>query len=95
MKQSLLSLRKEIDLIDDNILNSLAKRMKICLRVAKFKKRNNIMISQPKREKEVLKRLKKQAKSEKIDARLIEVIYKNIMKQSKDIQKMCTGKRKG
>lgn len=97
MKKRLLSLgslRKEIDRIDDSILNLLAKRMRISLKVAKFKKKHNARISQPKREKEVLKRLKKQAKDSKIDVGLVEIIYKSIMKQSKDIQKMCTGKRK-
>ena len=89
MKQSLLSLRKEIDCVDSNILDLLAKRMKISGKVAKFKKKQGIPINQPKREREVLKQLKKQAKNKKINGKLIESIYTNIMKQSKEIQKKC------
>lgn len=97
MKKSALSLgslRKEIDKIDDIILDSLARRMKISLEVAKFKKKHDLSIMQPKREKEVLKRLKAKAKNKRIDVKLVEAIYKKIMDQSKDIQRACTGKRK-
>lgn len=87
MGQSLLSLRKEIDKIDNSILNLIVKRIKIAKKVAGYKKKNNLKISHPKREKEVLNRLRKEAKKKKINAKLIEIIFKNIISDSKKIQK--------
>ena len=87
MKSTLLSLRKEIDGIDKRLLNLISKRVKIVKKVARYKRTNQLKIAHPKREKEVLNRLKKDAKKKKINKKLIELIFKNIIKYSKQIQK--------
>jgi monofunctional chorismate mutase len=87
MKQTLLSLRKEIDKIDGRILDLMAKRIKIVHSVATYKKRNRLKVCDPKRESQILSKLKKRARKRKISPNLITLIFRNIMKDSRKIQK--------
>ena len=51
---NLYELRKQINFIDDELINILASRMKIAREIGKFKKENNITILQNKRWNEIL-----------------------------------------
>ncbi|MBK8517405.1 MAG: bifunctional 3-deoxy-7-phosphoheptulonate synthase/chorismate mutase type II [Saprospiraceae bacterium] len=53
-KTKLDRLRKEIDMIDDEIMNILASRMKVSREIGNYKKDNNMVILQSERWKEVL-----------------------------------------
>jgi len=55
--QELKKLRKEIDLIDNEILTLLNKRMEIVKKVGKLKNNTNAPIYRPEREKEIIDRL--------------------------------------
>ena len=54
MNDELKELRKEIDRIDKQIISLIDERMKISLKVGETKKKNNIPIFDPEREKEVI-----------------------------------------
>ena len=54
MNEELNELRKYIDNIDRQIVNLIEERMKISVKVAEIKKKNNIAIFDPKREKEII-----------------------------------------
>ena len=45
----LQNLRKEIDEIDNSLVNLLAKRFQICAQVIKYKNQHNIHMMQPER----------------------------------------------
>ena len=51
--------RKKIDLIDRKLLSLLNQRLRIALEVGKIKKKMRAKIHDPRREEEVLKRLRK------------------------------------
>ncbi|MFZ1523500.1 MAG: chorismate mutase, partial [Saprospiraceae bacterium] len=55
-KTKLDRLRKEIDMIDEEIMNILASRMKISREIGQYKKENNMTILQSERWKEVLQK---------------------------------------
>ncbi len=55
MKNQLNNLRKQIDQIDDLIVDLLAKRMKVVKKIGRFKKRNNIPAFDQLRWQEVIK----------------------------------------
>lgn len=89
--------RKEINDIDDKILDLLVKRMSISIQVGKFKKENNITILNSNRENEVLERLINKNHSSclldmndndiKIDDNFIKSFWINLMDYSKKLQK--------
>jgi len=55
MNNKLEELRKQIDKIDNSIINLLAKRMKIVEKVGEFKKKNNIQVFDKERWQDVIK----------------------------------------
>lgn len=85
--QRLNKCRKDIDKIDKDIINLLSKRMKIAKKIGNFKQKEAIDIKDKKREKEVLKRVKKYGKSQKIDLKFVEDLYKKIIENSRKIEK--------
>ena len=56
---NLEQMRKEIDIIDDKILDAFKERMKLSAEIAKFKKDNDIPVLDEGREKEKLDRIAK------------------------------------
>lgn len=79
---SLKEIRKEIDLLDSRILRTLNDRMELALMASKFKKE----IEDSEREKEILEAIRRNTRG-LINAGLIEKIYMEIIKESKDLQK--------
>jgi len=76
-------LRKQIDLIDKNILILIAERQKLAKEIGKEKIKNRIKIFDKKRELEALIDRKKLAKKLKLDINIIEKLYKLLFKISK------------
>ena len=56
-QQSLQQLRSQIDMLDQSLLDSLGKRMKISDEIGKLKKDNNVAVLQNKRWNEILGRM--------------------------------------
>ena len=78
------NLRKEIDDIDDQIVDLLNKRGNAVIKIGSIKKTLNINVSQPLREKEVLDRIIKKRTVFKKSS--IEAIWKELIGASKAIQ---------
>ena len=57
MNANIETLRKQIDILDYQIVKLLDERMQICYKVGEIKKTNNIVLTHPTREKNILNRL--------------------------------------
>ena len=77
-------IRKEIDEIDDQIVDLLNKRGNAVIKIGSIKKTLKIDVSQPHREKEVIDRITK--KSTVFKKSSIEAIWKEVISASKVIQ---------
>ncbi len=80
---SIEELRKEIDLLDDEIIKSLDERFKKTDQIGVLKQSTNKTILDNKREEEIIKKIKEKTKNKEV----ISLIYKYIMDQSKKRQK--------
>lgn len=79
-------LRKEIDGIDNNIIELLSKRRSIVKKISEIKKQKNMPIIDKAREQEIIHRLKKLSKEKGLDENFIACIYEEIIKNSRDEQ---------
>ncbi len=73
-------LRKQIDNIDNQILDLLKERMKIVKKIGKLKKDQNKEVIDNIREKEILKDLSKKALKMNLNKKLIQRIWQTIFK---------------
>lgn len=83
-EKDLENARKEIDEIDDQIIDLLNKRGNAVIKIGSIKKALNIEVSQPNREKEVFDRIKRKRTVFKKSS--IESIWKELISASKVIQ---------
>lgn len=83
-EKDLVIIRNKIDKIDDRIVNLLNKRGILAQKIGNLKKKENIDIQQPQREKEIIKRMKK--KSKILNHKNIEKIWKDIIDACKYMQ---------
>ena len=79
-------LRKEIDSIDNSIIQLLSKRKGIVKKIAGIKKQENKSIIDKEREQEIIHRLKKLAEEKGLDENFIESIYEIIINNSRNEQ---------
>jgi len=68
-------LRKEIDIIDNNIVDLIAKRIEIVKKVGEFKKQKNIPVIDSNRFQKVLEKVSKKAEDKNISKEFIVKIY--------------------
>ena len=76
---------KQIDAVDRNIVKLLLLRFKTARQIAIYKKANKIKIPDKKRELQVIDNIK--SYSDKKHQKFITIIFKNIIKYSKKLQK--------
>ena len=62
--ENIEEIRKEIDIIDERILDEFKERMLLSAKIAKYKKDNNIPVLDEAREKEKLSRIAKSCDDE-------------------------------
>jgi len=84
LDKELRKLREDINKIDDDLLDLLNKRGKSVIQIGNLKKKLNLKVFQPQREKEVIDRLKNKSSTFKDTS--IEAIWEEIMGASKLIQ---------
>ena len=86
--KDIAQIRKSIDKLDSQIIQALAKRMKLMDKVADYKKKNNLPVTQPQRERELvsncIRRFKKQGFD---DEAFVRKVYKLIINKGKQIQR--------
>ena len=91
-KTRLDRLRKEIDMIDEEIMSILASRMKIAREIGSYKKENNMTILQSERWKEVLSKFVARGTQNGLSEEFITRVIKSIHDESIEQQeKVMTG----
>ena len=84
---SMRTIRKEIDLLDEAVVALLAERQELVRRIGKGKKRAGVAIDDPRREKEILGRLGELAEGTAAGGRLVREVYAAVFRHSRGIQK--------
>jgi len=84
LKKELNKLREDIDKIDDDLVDLLNERGSNVIKIGNLKKKLDLKVFQPQREKEIIERLKN--KSTVLKNSSIEAIWEEIMSASKLIQ---------
>ena len=85
MELNLHALRREIDRIDNNLLQMLQKRIEVARLIIRFKKETNQDINVPSREQEIIDNLMGRERS-LLSSEVIRDIYERIFVESKRIQ---------
>lgn len=84
-RQEIEATRREIDRIDDSIVDLLVRRAKCAIEIGRAKRRDGVPVRDPAREAEVLARLKERARG-KLDASAIERVWDRIMELSRRLE---------
>lgn len=84
--KTLDDLRKEIDILDEELIQVLAKRTAVVKEIGELKKKNNIKPLDEKRWEEVLNRVLTHAKKHNISKELVKSIFEQIHKTSLAIE---------
>jgi chorismate mutase len=84
--EKIVQMRRQIDEIDDNLLNLLLQRMKISDEIGAFKKTYNMPVLQQKRYEEILKKRLLQASEIGLSPDFVKKIFENIHEQSVERQ---------
>jgi len=84
--ESLVSLRRQIDELDNSLLELLAKRMRVSGEIGQYKKENNMPILQSQRYDEILQVRIKQAQQMGMDAEFMKTVLVAIHEESVRIQ---------
>ncbi len=80
--ESLSQLRKQIDECDDNLIQELAKRMRIAREIGTYKKEHNITVLQTGRYSEILEKRGQQGEQCGMDAEFMKKIFEAIHEES-------------
>ncbi len=84
---SLENLRKEIEVINSQVLKLLAKRNKVAMLIGEHKKKEGIPVTDEAREKEVFANIKVQSEALGLDSEFTKELFKLIVKESKRVQR--------
>ncbi len=84
-KKEIEEIRLAINKYDDRILKLLLERFILSRKIGKIKYKNNIPISNPEREKQIINRISRKIPTP-IDAKAIRSIFKEIFNSSKKMQ---------
>jgi chorismate mutase len=84
--EDIKQLRKRIDEVDEQILQSLSKRTKICKSIGLVKKKHGIPIQDLPRESDIYAYIKEKAADLGLDPAQVEAIYRQIVNMCISIQ---------
>ena len=79
-------LRRQIDEIDEELVEVISRRLSIMPEVAEIKRRGNVGIDQEGREREVIENIRRKAEEKNLDPDFVEKIMVEIIGESKRIQ---------
>lgn len=82
----LRDLRDQIDAIDRNILELLAQRLRLVMRVGDYKRANGLAIYDAERERDLLARVANAAPSP-LEAAMAQRIFQCVIQESRDLEK--------
>ena len=84
--ESIKQLRKRIDEVDEQILQSLSKRTEICRSIGLVKEKHGFPIQDFPRENDVYARIREKATALGLDPTDVETIYRQIVNMCSNIQ---------
>ncbi len=79
-------LRKKVDEVDEQILNALNERAKLCRAIGFIKKKKGMKIRDTARETEVYERVKEKAVEFHLDSMKVEAVYREIVNMCSAVQ---------
>jgi chorismate mutase len=79
-------LRKRVDEVDEQILNALSERAKICRAIGLVKKKQGMQIRDVSRENELYKHVKEKAVQFHLDPLQVEAVYREIVNMCSAVQ---------
>lgn len=82
----LRDLRRQIDELDEELVEIISKRLSIMPVVAEIKRSQNVAIDQKRREEEVIDNIRKKAEHRNLDPDFVERIMVELISESKRIQ---------
>jgi chorismate mutase len=82
----LAELREKVDATDDQILRTIAQRVKICRAIGELKKHQGKPVQDLNREVQVIKRARERAELFKLDPDKIERLYREIVNMCSAVQ---------
>ena len=82
LTESLTSLRKQIDAMDDNLMDLLTKRMRVSREIAQYKKEHNMAVVQTGRYAEILDKRGAQGGMCGMDPTFVKKVYEAIHEES-------------
>lgn len=80
-------LRKEIDSINKEVVELLAKRMRVSEEIAEYKRQHNLPVYVPEREKVVIETAKELAKKSGLDEKMVEDVFWKIIEHTRNSEK--------
>ena len=80
--ESLQTLRRQIDDLDNNLLELLARRMRVCREIGQYKKEHNMTVVQTERYNEILDKRGAQGVLCGMDADFVKVIFEAVHEES-------------
>ncbi|MCQ2243215.1 MAG: bifunctional 3-deoxy-7-phosphoheptulonate synthase/chorismate mutase type II [Bacteroidaceae bacterium] len=80
--ESITALRKQIDELDDNLLELLSKRMRVCREIGQYKKEHNMTVLQTSRYSEILDKRGVQGSLCGMDGDFIKAVFEAIHEES-------------
>jgi chorismate mutase len=90
-KNELWLQRKIIDGLDPLMMCLLAWRMRVCRNIGRIKIKHNLPVYVPEREKEILEKRQQQARKFNLSDKVVKVLAKAVMWESKRIQRGLAG----
>ena len=79
-------LRRRVDKVDDQILQALCERAKICKTIGAAKKKQGLAVRDSSRENEVYKRMKEKSARFGLDSGQVEAVYHEIVNMCSAVQ---------
>jgi chorismate mutase len=85
-EEEVAELRDEINMLDVEIVNRLARRVKVASKIGEVKRKYGKPVEDKNRESSVFARVRKQAQQCSIDSECVEQIFREVIKFCTDIQ---------
>ena len=79
-------LRKQVDGIDDQILDALSERAKICREIGSIKRKQRLQIRDNSRENEIYERMRERAVKFGLDPVQVEQVFREIVNMCSAVQ---------
>ena len=80
--EGITQLRKQIDELDNQVMDILAKRMRVCREIGQYKKEHNMTVLQAQRYNEILDKRGAQGSLCGMDSEFVKKIYEAIHEES-------------